>query len=112
MLVLWCQMWYRGAMIRDIKAYDCECDKCHHVWFSATVPARCASCKSRSWNGGAVVVESPAVVQVSRSPVVVPEPASKPAARIVQAGCKCGGSGVVLVGGKRNCAACGRALTT
>ena len=56
------------------------------------------------------MVEELKSVQVSRSPVVVPEPTSKPAAKIVQVGCKCGGSGVTLVGGKRCCAGCGRAL--
>ena len=102
------------ALMGKIKADAWKCDLCGHVWLVGKMyPKQCAKCRSRIWNcDTSKVVESPAVVPVSRSRVVVPKPASKPAARIVQAGCKCGGSGVVLVGGKRNCAACGRALTT
>ena len=92
------------ALMAKIKADAWKCDLCGHVWLVGEMyPKQCAKCRSRIWNcDGSKVMESPAVV------VVVPT--SKPTARIVKAGCRCGGSGVVLVGGKRCCAGCGRAL--
>jgi hypothetical protein len=92
------------ALMGKIKADAWKCDLCGHVWLVGEMyPKQCAKCRSRIWNcDGEKVVESPAVVIVA--------PTSKPAAKIVQVGCKCGGSGVTLVGGKRCCAGCGRAL--
>jgi hypothetical protein len=61
---------------------------------------------------------SPVVAVVQEPPhpgIVVPvsrDPKSKPSIQIqpVTTTCKCGGTGVMIVGGKRKCATCGREL--
>lgn len=59
-------------MIRTIEAYDCECEVCGHVWFSATVPDRCGNreCRSRIWNRSKAL-EKPAVkIERRRAPEI------------------------------------------
>ena len=99
-------------MLRDMKAYDCECDKCGHVWFSATVPVRCAKCKSRAWNGGAdqagAVVQVPKV-QESRRQVVAPKK-TEPAPQVATAKTECAWCGGKLItwGSGQRCETCKR----
>ena len=92
-----------------------KCKRCKYSWFPRQeARARwCPSCHSPYWDKDKVrgVVVSAVPVKVSRVPGVAvaikPEPA-----KIVEpkAGCKCGATGVMLVGGKRCCAKCGRSL--
>ena len=72
---------------------------------------QCPSCRSAYWDKERVrgVVVAP-VVKVSR--VLVAESKLKEPAKIVEpeAACKCGATGVMIVGGKRKCAGCSREL--
>ena len=95
-------------MYKKVVAFECVCDLCGHRWIAETMPKRCAKCKSRIWNCDAVPVENKAVVKVSR--VLVSKPAAQVPPVIKETACKCGATGVMIVGGKRKCAACGRDL--
>ena len=90
-------------MLREIKAYDCECEKCKHVWFSPTVPSRCAKCKSRLWNAGEVVEPKRAVVVESRRPIAEPK-----AEIMIKDVCAWCGSKLVAWGSGRRCESCKR----
>ena len=92
-----------------IKADAWKCDVCGHVWLVGEMyPKQCAKCRTRGWNcdekSPGVVVP---VVPVSKPVEVAKVERQEPAVKV---GCKCGGRGAVLVGGKRCCAACGRVL--
>jgi hypothetical protein len=89
-----------------------KCSRCRVSWVPRIQgrPKQCPSCHSPYWDKdrvrGVVVAAKP--VKASRVPVVEESKPDKIARS--EAACKCGGSGVMLVGGKKCCAKCGRAL--
>jgi len=97
-------------MYKKVVAFECVCDLsgCGHRWIAEAMPKRCAKCKSRVWNCDGIPVEEKAVVEVSR--VLVSKPAAQVPPVIKATACKCGATGVMIVGGKKKCAACGRDL--
>jgi hypothetical protein len=104
-------LWYYVSMYKKVAAFECRCDLCGHRWISEAKPIRCAKCKSRVWNCDAVPVENKAVVKMSRVPSLGVEKTAAQVSPVIKAtGCKCGATGVMIVGGKKKCAACGRDL--
>lgn len=103
-----------------------QCKRCKISWLPRIEgrPKWCPSCHSPYWDKDRVRVVMVAggnvelaclVSRVAGSGVVVPVsrvPKSKPSTQVqpVTAACKCGATGVMIVGGKRKCAACGREL--
>ena len=112
-MVLWDHpLWYYGTMYKKVVVFECVCDLsgCGHRWIAETMPKRCAKCKSRVWNCDAVPVENKAVVKVSRVPAMELKPKEPAKITEPETACKCGATGVMIVGGKKKCAACGRDL--
>jgi hypothetical protein len=89
-----------------------QCKRCKISWIPRIEgrPKWCPSCHSPYWDKDRVRGVVVAVEPVKVSQVLVSKPKEPAKIAEPEATCKCGGTGVMIVNGKKCCAKCGRAL--